>query len=233
MLNTSNCKENSLDPDLASVAMLLADNKITYWLCHGTLLGLIRDGQLIPWDHDIDFACWKNAALRTEIMILMDKNGYRLIHDGDGYDFLIFQGSGKRTIDFNFYQDNGAGLAYSNWFVSRNKLAGLLLGLEKRVKELKIGSKGISLIFRKLILTLFVGLVKILKSRNLLYRSAGYSTPVHLLDELKDLQIGDISVSIPEKYESVLQFLYGSDWKIPNQNYNWVADSDSTIVSKK
>ena len=53
------------------------------------------------------------------------------------------------------------------------------------------------------------------------------------MDELKDIPIGDINVSIPEKYESVLQFLYGTDWKIPKQNYNWVADSISTIVSKK
>jgi hypothetical protein len=233
MLNTSNCKENSLDPDLACVAMLLADNKIKYWLCHGTLLGLMRDGQLIPWDNDIDFACWKNEALRAEIIILMNKNGYRLIHDGDGYDFLTFQGDGERKIDFNFYHDNGEGLAYSNWFVSRNKFAGLLLGLEQRVKELSIGSKGISLIYRKLISTPFIGLVKILKRRNLLYRSAGYSTPVHLLDELRYLQIDNISLSIPKKYESVLQFLYGADWKIPKQNYNWVVDSGSTIVSKK
>ena len=30
--------------------------KINYWVCQGTLLGIIRDQSLIPWDPDIDFA---------------------------------------------------------------------------------------------------------------------------------------------------------------------------------
>ena len=27
---------------------------IKYWIDDGTLLGIIRDGDLIPWDHDVD-----------------------------------------------------------------------------------------------------------------------------------------------------------------------------------
>jgi len=38
------------------IAKLLKQNHITYYLDHGTLLGIIRDNALIPWDKDIDFA---------------------------------------------------------------------------------------------------------------------------------------------------------------------------------
>ena len=44
-------KTNALRKVLADI---LNSNNIPYWICHGTLLGIIRDSQLIPWDHDID-----------------------------------------------------------------------------------------------------------------------------------------------------------------------------------
>ena len=28
---------------------ILNDNNINYWVCHGTLLGIIRDNKLLPW----------------------------------------------------------------------------------------------------------------------------------------------------------------------------------------
>ncbi|XP_062508702.1 ribitol 5-phosphate transferase FKRP-like [Corticium candelabrum] len=39
---------------LVDVTRLLDDAGMTYWLDCGTLLAAVRDGQLIPWDHDAD-----------------------------------------------------------------------------------------------------------------------------------------------------------------------------------
>ena len=39
---------------------ILIDNNINYWVCHGTLLGIIRDNKLLSWDSDIDFAVWED-----------------------------------------------------------------------------------------------------------------------------------------------------------------------------
>eukprot|EP00741_Cyanophora_paradoxa_P024476 tig00022075_g23633.t1 len=41
---------------LKYAVQLFADNKLEYWIDYGTLLGLIRHGRVIPWDHDLDFA---------------------------------------------------------------------------------------------------------------------------------------------------------------------------------
>ena len=39
---------------LEDVTEILKSSKCSYWLDAGTLLGAIRDGKLIPWDHDLD-----------------------------------------------------------------------------------------------------------------------------------------------------------------------------------
>ena len=47
---------------------ILTNNNINYWICHGTLLGIIRENRLLPWDHDIDFAVWDDECSKEEIL---------------------------------------------------------------------------------------------------------------------------------------------------------------------
>ena len=49
------------------VVKILNDNKINYWICHGTLLGIVRENRLLPWDHDIDFAIWDDEYSSSHI----------------------------------------------------------------------------------------------------------------------------------------------------------------------
>ncbi len=58
---------------------VLAERGILHWLDFGTLLGAVRDGTLIPWDHDADFGILARdadavLALRDEI----EQPGHRL-----------------------------------------------------------------------------------------------------------------------------------------------------------
>jgi phosphorylcholine metabolism protein LicD len=50
---TGSYKENMIKMLFKTVDVLEA-NKIPYWLDDGILLGLVRDGDIIPWDHDAD-----------------------------------------------------------------------------------------------------------------------------------------------------------------------------------
>lgn len=49
---------------LFDTARFLDRNKIVYHLEGGTLLGLVRDKELLPWDHDIDISLLKIDADR-------------------------------------------------------------------------------------------------------------------------------------------------------------------------
>ena len=97
--------EKKIDPNFLETINILNNNKIQYWLCHGTLLGIIRDNELIPWDHDIDIAVWDSNNLKGKLKKIMTENDYKLkekylIED----DLLTFLKDGGREVDINFYQ---------------------------------------------------------------------------------------------------------------------------------
>jgi phosphorylcholine metabolism protein LicD len=53
---------------MIDISKLFNKKNISYHIDHGTLLGIIRDNSLIPWDIDVDFACKsedKNIVLDT------------------------------------------------------------------------------------------------------------------------------------------------------------------------
>ena len=44
--------------NVRDILNILADHGTTAWAQDGTLLGLVRDGCVIPWDHDTDTGCF-------------------------------------------------------------------------------------------------------------------------------------------------------------------------------
>lgn len=46
---------------LLQTCRLLDQHNIPYYLEGGTLLGIVRDGDLLPWDGDLDISITQNA----------------------------------------------------------------------------------------------------------------------------------------------------------------------------
>lgn len=64
---------------LLTIARLLDKNKIVYHLEGGTLLGIVRDKDLLPWDHDVDISIPASAVpnfLKLRFALLC--RGYKL-----------------------------------------------------------------------------------------------------------------------------------------------------------
>ncbi len=100
----SSLGKSALDPNFVETIRLLHELKIPYWICHGTLLGIIRDGHLIPWDHDIDIAIWAEEISKETIVDLMTSKGYTLKDYGADYDLVAFTKEGGRDVVFYLYR---------------------------------------------------------------------------------------------------------------------------------
>lgn len=225
----SDCKEK-VDDNFREVIKLLNEEGYEYWLCHGTLLGVVRDQCLIPWDHDIDIAMWARPGLKAEITNLMLSNGYSIKSDSEDYDFQCFSKPGGREVDFNFYRiDKDERVAYTEWFVPRSKLISLLI-MFSQGQEYGGGYRFLLAPFA-FAAPAFKGLVALLKYFNLACKSAGYTTPAHMLTKFKSVSIDNISVCLPSMAEDVLEFIYGKSWRIPVVDFDWFKDSPSTKIS--
>ena len=55
------------DLHFKNVISILSSYDIPYWVDQGTLLGIIRDKEIIPWDWDLDFGVFENEISRKKL----------------------------------------------------------------------------------------------------------------------------------------------------------------------
>ena len=73
----------------------------------------------------------------------------------------------------------------------------------------------------------FFKIIILFLSKLNLYRKAGYQHPYSLINEIIEKKFNNLIIKIPANYENYLNFIYGNNWKIP-QNFNWLKDSPAT-----
>ena len=80
--NTPNLTKSNLTRArniLFEVTKLLDDNAIVYHLEGGTLLGIVRDKDLLPWDHDVDISIpARHAADFLKLKTALFFQGYKM-----------------------------------------------------------------------------------------------------------------------------------------------------------
>ena len=64
--------------------------------------------------------------------------------------------------------------------------------------------------------------------KNYFHKPIGYTQPLELLNNFKEIKYKNIDVCVPSKSEEYLKYVYGPNWKKPIKKYNWIKDSPST-----
>ena len=224
------------------VVQILNDNKINYWLCHGTLLGIIRENRLLPWDHDIDFAVWDDEYSKEDILKLFGNNiKFQKVIVPEEINNLHFLTANKR-VDINFYT-RGNSIAFIKWIAPGNIFLRTYFFAEKFINSdlsyrdtpeisgviiriIKIMIRSVSVLM-KIILPKFIKqkLHKDLQSR---LNYTGYSYPLSLMS-FKTREFLNINIPIPIESEKILEMTYGKDWKTPKQNYVWYKEAKNLL----
>jgi len=233
--------------EFIKIVDLLTQHKINFWISNGTLLGIIRDNQLIPWDHDIDISVFEYNSDRNYIRSIFISSGYiEEIIDSD-FNSLHFKGV-YRKLDINFYivKDN---IATTRWLVpDKNKyvrlkrfLASSWLNKNKdEFNDISINSifnliKIIwlnLLILKKIIPNFLLDRINtfMLEVKNNNSHYGGYSYNTNLL-KTHNITYQGCEIPVPIQSIKVLELTYGRNWKIPKQDFIWYEEAKNIKIT--
>jgi len=226
---------------LFKACKILDANSINYWICNGTLLGIIRENRILPWDHDIDIAVWENEISKSKIMELFTNEGFATepyFGEMDCIDFVI---DGTR-LDISFYNITND-IASVKWLLPARGIVQKIIFIVSSVFSTNNFPKyWIKYWPLKKIITFIIALLsftlKVLFPSHLRKKIArkgfnrigykGYSYPTKILQPSEYNYNGNI-IYLPAKYEEVLINTYGKDWRIPKKDYIWDQEAENLI----
>ena len=204
-----------LDPQLKMICSLLNELKIQYCVDSGTLLGLIREQELLAHDLDIDISIHVSQQKKVnDLAFQLKKRGYRcriLSFYGKRYKYKFSISTEKRVIDINIF---------------RESLDDDLYVCPQPFPIIK-AENIILATFRKLIRVSF-GFMKHVGSEfdlnNLPWRIGTYHRTWAIPKVFfSSYELLNSDISIPKAAIEYLEFRYG-DWKVPNGDWNFRTD---------
>jgi LicD family len=93
---------------MAFTSDLLERHGIVHWLDYGTLLGAVREGELIPWDNDVDFSMLQRQE--QQALALAEKiaaAGYRLDTSQQGVIRILYSEVNELHVDLFLWEARG------------------------------------------------------------------------------------------------------------------------------
>lgn len=224
-----------VDSNFRDVVRILNQQGTVFWVNEGSLLGLVRDGKLIEWDHDIDISFFSPGINLEELRDLLSRAGFKAqfspLRRPDFPRLKLTRKCG-RIVDLSIYrlrEFGGQQYWAHEWYHTdkfpprtiKRKGALVLLRLvhrcwySTRFGLLKtIGfPRSFEAVFRSLHSSLSIswGLEK----------TVGYYIDIDFLSKIVYRDYEGVACPIPLNAEGVLSRLYGNSWSIPQRSTRW------------
>ena len=81
----------------------MSKGQIVYWLYAGTLLGIIRDGNFIQDDTDIDIGVWYDRKQQYQLQRILVAKGFTKIHEYEINSQILLQSFEYQGVIVDFY----------------------------------------------------------------------------------------------------------------------------------
>ena len=225
-------KERSIE-SLKQIKNLLDKHNIEHWLDEGTLLGVVREGKLIEWDHDIDLGTWiKNIEKIITIFDEIRKIGLEVCFFewnkhikllGIGYEIdinLYFLKNNKAVRYWHVHNKLGRVIDYLIWIFHIKNPESRRFNIPFFVTKtlVKITNMLPTWINKKIIGIL----AKVYENNGC--KKVEVSVPSHFFTNLSSMKFYNETFKIPKETEEYLEYRYGKDWRIPKRDYVYYRD---------
>ena len=223
------------DLHFKNVISILSSYDIPYWVDQGTLLGIIRDKEIIPWEWDLDFGVFENEISRKKVEKAFLENGFIKEKISNKNKCLHFLYNNERKVDITFYEKKeDYALTY---FEGPHGLYGRFIKyVFSVIRENRIIIRKTSL-FKRFLFYLLDSILlipnknryssklffRIIKKRldNLPSSMISYKIPFSYLKKRKKIIFLSTKINIPNEPIKYLEYSYGKNWNIPLKNYTW------------
>lgn len=237
-------KDATLIENLGILKNLLDANGIEFWLDWGTLLGAIREGNIIPWDNDLDIGIFKKDLEKLlSIMPRIKKSGFHLKEpillnpasafgiwrNNYGLDFEIYDDiDDKHFTEFHYKITDRNATAHLVWFLFRIFGCGNHAEMpQNKIKYIFAAmlKYPILIIPASARIKIAAMLEKILFKKNWII-FVKVSVPKKYFSQFKKINIFGMNLNIPAESEEYLEHKYGKTWRTPNPKWNWSRAGD-------
>lgn len=247
-----------MDKNLYDTLQILNDLRIKYFCTCGTMLGLYRDGDVIPWDKDIDIAVFLNSKDYHSVFSSMKNKGFEGSFQRTfrpGKPTLKFTRAGGRKVEFSTPTLNASGEYCFEWYecASPKKYDNLkfyqktthhLLKTIGRLpfQETQVGIQPCSYIdnkIKKIICLLTKNIFSYLPKLNYWIRkiikidtTIGYYSNKIDPEKTAIIDYYGIDCLIPADTEGVCIDFYGTNWRVPKDMSHY-SDFYKNSLSKR
>jgi hypothetical protein len=215
-------------------AACLKKANVKFWLDYGALLGLVRGGDVIPWDADFDLGVWDHETTEEAVIEAFDPEEFRAVslvpYGKKGIHFLPRGEKGQGKLDIVFYTRQGDRAIHRSCAARDSLWTDLLMRIERfldphihakeKCKQLLEDAfhKGLPSRVRD---RLERGLDYLVRLNCLNGMQLTYDFPAHYFENLRPVAFLGVEVNIPADAEGYLELAYGKDWRIPKQWMHW------------
>jgi len=235
-------QENSLVGLLRRVKEVLDKHNIEFWLECGTLLGAVRNGKFIPWEHDIDLGAWQDRvseSVKISISRELSNKGFDVYvvrnwitikkKEGIWLDIMFYSLLNDETIMPRLNAKNLIG-KFLNVF-SKTLSVPYYYKIDFSKISLYLLSRNISTVISRILPPLLRG--QIAKIVSGVYKKMGsndvsWIIPSKYFMNLSTMTFYGMEFKVPAKTEEYLAYRYGRDWEIPRKD--WITNRNDGAI---
>jgi len=209
-------KENMLS-HARTIVNILNDHGIHFWMYGGALLGYVRDGNLIPWDMDIDLFVWKKDYQKVlDLKKLFERKGFRFLQKETSVA-LYWE---KREVTIARYKLEGDIATIRDRLITKNKIGNMIyFGLLVKAVQYKL--KRTHRFLRWVLL-----------KTNCCY-SVTQIVPAHFYLNLKKIDFFGLPLKVPKETKEYLEYTFGKDWRKPQKDFKYNPEYIFVVEGKK